>query len=49
MIILDHNVPVNQAAQLRRWRIRAMHIGFQVGRPGGGFVDVARNWRNRMG
>ena len=33
MILLDHNIPVDQATQLRRWRIRARHVGFQVGRP----------------
>jgi len=33
VILLDHNIPVDQATQLRRWRIRASHVGFQVGRP----------------
>lgn len=33
MIILDHNIPVDQAARLRGWRIRAKQVGFQVGRP----------------
>lgn len=33
MIILDHNVPVDQAEQLRRHRVRFRQIGFEVGRP----------------
>ena len=33
MIILDHNIPVDQAEQLRRRRIRFRQIGFEVGRP----------------
>jgi hypothetical protein len=33
VIILDHNVPVDQAEQLRRHRVRFRQIGFEVGRP----------------
>ena len=33
MIILDHNIPEDQAGQLRRWRIHLRQIGFEVGRP----------------
>lgn len=33
MIILDHNIPRDQAEQLRRRRIHLRQIGFQVGRP----------------
>jgi hypothetical protein len=33
VIILDHNVPRDQVAQLRRWHIRGVQIGFEVGRP----------------
>lgn len=33
MIILDHNIPVDQAEQLRRRRVRFRQIGFEVGRP----------------
>ena len=33
MIILDHNIPEDQAQQLRRWRIHFRQIGFEVGRP----------------
>ena len=33
MIILDHNIPEDQAAQLRRRKIRFRQIGFEVGRP----------------
>ena len=33
MIILDHNIPLDQAEQLRRRRIRCRQIGFEVGRP----------------
>lgn len=33
MIILDHNIPEDQARQLRRWRIHFRQIGFEVGRP----------------
>ncbi len=33
MIVLDHNIPRDQALRLRRWRLRAHHIGFEVGRP----------------
>ncbi len=33
MIVLDHNIPEDQAEQLRRWRVRFRQIGFEVGRP----------------
>ena len=33
MILLDHNIPEDQAEQLRRWRIHFRQIGFEVGRP----------------
>jgi hypothetical protein len=33
VIILDHNIPRDQAAQLDRWNIRFRHVGFDVGRP----------------
>ena len=33
MIILDHNIPKDQAEQLRRRRVRFRQIGFEVGRP----------------
>ena len=33
MIILDHNIPKNQAEQLDRRRIHFRQIGFEVGRP----------------
>ena len=33
MIILDHNIPEDQAEQLRRRRIHFRQIGFEVGRP----------------
>ncbi|MBI3013777.1 MAG: hypothetical protein HYY65_01635 [Candidatus Tectomicrobia bacterium] len=33
MIILDHNIPEDQAEQLRRWRVHFRQIGFEVGRP----------------
>ena len=33
MIILDHNIPNDQAAQLQRRRVRFRQIGFEVGRP----------------
>ncbi len=33
MIIFDHNLPRDQVKQLRRWRIRGVHIGFEIGRP----------------
>ena len=33
MIILDHNIPMGQAEQLRRRRVRFRQIGFEVGRP----------------
>lgn len=33
MIVLDHNIPEDQAEQLRRWRVHFRQIGFEVGRP----------------
>jgi hypothetical protein len=33
VIILDHNIPHNQAEQLRRRRVHFRQIGFEVGRP----------------
>jgi hypothetical protein len=33
VIILDHNIPANQAERLRRRRIHFRQIGYQVGRP----------------
>jgi hypothetical protein len=33
VIVLDHNIPTDQAEQLRRRRIHFRQIGFQVGRP----------------
>jgi len=33
VIILDHNIPQDQAQQLRRRRVRFQQIGFEVGRP----------------
>jgi hypothetical protein len=33
VIILDHNIPLDQAEQLRRRRVRFRQIGFEVGRP----------------
>ena len=33
MNLLDHNIPEDQAEQLRRWRIHFRQIGFEVGRP----------------
>lgn len=33
MILLDHNIPEDQAEQLRRWRVHFRQIGFEVGRP----------------
>ena len=33
MIVLDHNIPENQAQLLRRRRIHFQQIGFEVGRP----------------
>ena len=33
MIVLDHNIPENQAEQLRRRRIHFRQNGFEVGRP----------------
>ena len=34
MNILDENIPEDQRQLLRGWRIRARHIGLEVGRPG---------------
>ncbi|MFL5245075.1 MAG: DUF5615 family PIN-like protein [Gemmataceae bacterium] len=34
MIILDENIPENQVAQLRAWRIRVRQIGFEIGKAG---------------
>ena len=33
MILLDHNIPEDQAEQLRRWRVHFRQIGSDVGRP----------------
>jgi hypothetical protein len=33
LIVLDHNIPEGQAAQLRRWRVRFRQVGFEIGRP----------------
>ena len=33
MIVLDHNIPEDQAQQLRVWKIHFRQIGFEVGRP----------------
>jgi len=33
VIVLDHNIPQDQAEQLRRWRVHFRQIGFEVGRP----------------
>jgi hypothetical protein len=33
LIILDHNIPEDQAQRLRRRRVRFRQIGFEVGRP----------------
>lgn len=33
MIVLDHNIPEDQAQELRRRRIHFRQIGFEVGRP----------------
>jgi hypothetical protein len=33
VIVLDHNIPENQAEQLRAWRIHCRQIGFEIGRP----------------
>jgi hypothetical protein len=33
VIILDHNIPIDQANQLRRRRVHFRQIGFEVGRP----------------
>jgi len=33
VIVLDHNIPVDQARQLRRRRVHFRQIGFEVGRP----------------
>lgn len=34
MNILDEDVPLDQRQALRRWRIRARQIGYDVGRKG---------------
>jgi|DewCreStandDraft_2_1066082.scaffolds.fasta_scaffold00018_4 hypothetical protein len=34
MILLDENIPADQADQLRRWRIRFKQIGLDLGRFG---------------
>jgi hypothetical protein len=33
VILLDHNIPRDQANMLRRWRVRFSQIGFELGRP----------------
>jgi hypothetical protein len=33
VILLDHNIPRDQADRLRRWRVRFSQIGFEIGRP----------------
>ena len=33
MIVLDHNIPQNEANRLRRFRVHFRQIGFEVGRP----------------
>jgi len=33
VILLDHNIPRDEALRLRRWRIRTAQVGFQIGRP----------------
>lgn len=33
MIILDHNIPEDEARKLRLWKIHFRQIGFEVGRP----------------
>ena len=33
MILLDHNIPENQAEQLTRWRVHFQQIGHEIGRP----------------
>jgi hypothetical protein len=33
VILFDHNIPRDQVARLRRWRLRGFHIGYDVGRP----------------
>ncbi|MCI0694896.1 hypothetical protein L0337_23170 [candidate division KSB1 bacterium] len=33
MILLDHNIPEDQAEQLRRWHLRFRQIGYGIGRP----------------
>jgi hypothetical protein len=33
VILLDHNIPEDQAEQLRRRRVHFRQIGFEVGRP----------------
>lgn len=33
MILLDHNIPQQDAEHLRHWRIHFRQIGYEVGRP----------------
>ena len=33
MVLLDHNIPQQEAEHLRRWRIHFRQIGYEVGRP----------------
>jgi hypothetical protein len=33
VIVLDHNIPEDQAEQPCRWRVHFRQIGFEVGRP----------------
>jgi hypothetical protein len=33
VILLDHNIPLDQANQLGRWHVHFRQIGFEVGRP----------------
>jgi len=33
VILLDHNIPEDQAEQLRRWHLHFRQIGYEVGRP----------------
>jgi len=33
VILLDHNIPRDQADLLRRWRVHCSQVGFEVGRP----------------
>lgn len=34
MNVLDEHFPLDQREQLRQWRIRTRHIGFDLGQPG---------------